>query len=152
MPWRQDATNAGFCPDNVEPWLPVDRRHLLLAVDRQQADPESMLVFTRRFLAWRKRHPALIRGDIRFLDLAEPLLGFERTAGAECVLCVFNLSGEEHSFRLHAAASIIDEAPGVAGSVSEAVARLPAWGAVFARRSRVDKHDLPSAEPAESHP
>ncbi len=148
MPWRQDATNAGFCPDNVEPWLPVDHRHILLAVARQQADPQSVLAFTRSFLAWRKRHPALIRGDIRFLDLPEPLLGFERAAGPECVLCVFNLSGEAHSFELHAAASIIHEAPGATGLIGNAVARLPAWGSLFARRSTVDTRDV--SEPAAS--
>ena len=66
MPWRSSAPHAGF--SNGEPWLPVESAHVPLAVDRQEEDTDSVLNFTRTFLAWRKRYPALIDGDIRFLD------------------------------------------------------------------------------------
>ena len=124
--------NAGFCPDGVEPWLPVDPRHLPLAVARQEADPGSVLAFTRRFLAWRKRHPALIRGSIRFLDVAEPLLAFERAAGAERLLCVFNLGGEKRHVPLEAAKATVLAPSEAVGSVIDDGFVLPAWGSLFA--------------------
>jgi alpha-glucosidase len=92
MPWRSDAPHGGF--SRTEPWLPLDRRHLPLAVDRQEADAGSILNLTRRLVALRKEHPALRSGSIRALDAPSPLLAFERGEGPERLLCVFNL-GEE---------------------------------------------------------
>ncbi|HEY0599432.1 alpha-glucosidase family protein [Brevundimonas sp.] len=89
MPWVGDRPHAGF--STAEPWLPVDPRHFMLAVDRQEHDPGSMLNLTRRLVALRKAHPALTRGDMRLVDSAPGLLAFERTLAGERLLCVFNL-------------------------------------------------------------
>ena len=89
LPWAADRPQAGF--STVEPWLPVDPRHLALAVDRQEADPASMLHATRRLIALRKAHPALARGDMRLLDAPDGAICFERALGGERLLCVFNL-------------------------------------------------------------
>jgi len=89
MPWKSREPQAGFSP--VEPWLPVDPRHPALAVDAQEADPNSVLAFTRRLIAWRRQHPALITGTSRFLDLGEDVIALERTDGAETIHAVFNL-------------------------------------------------------------
>ena len=129
MPWRAEAPHAGF--SSVEPWLPVDPRHPPLAVDRQDADPDSVLTFTRAFLAWRKSHPALIRGTIRFFDLP-PLLAFERTAGPERLLCMFNVGREERTLPLDIAEVTVLDVPGAAGTLEGGVVRLPGWGSVFA--------------------
>ena len=92
MPWRAEAAHAGF--STIEPWLPVDPRHPPLAVDRQDADPASMLNLTRRLIALRKREPALRLGSLRFLDAPAPVLAFERTRGEDTLTCVFNLGHE----------------------------------------------------------
>ena len=89
MPWRADAPHAGF--STAEPWLPVDTRHPPLAVDRQDADPASMLNLTRRLIALRKTEPALRLGSLRFLDAPAPILAFERTYGEDALICAFNL-------------------------------------------------------------
>ncbi|CAN7276298.1 alpha-amylase family glycosyl hydrolase [Brevundimonas sp. LjRoot202] len=89
MPWTADQPHAGF--STAEPWLPVDARHVALAVDRQEADPSSMLNVTRRLVALRKAHPALIRGDMRLVDAAPGLLCFERELAGDRLMCVFNL-------------------------------------------------------------
>ncbi|WP_332653911.1 alpha-amylase family glycosyl hydrolase [Brevundimonas sp.] len=89
MPWIGDRPHAGF--SIAEPWLPVDPRHFALAVDRQEADPSSMLNVTRRLVALRKAHPALTRGDMRMVDIAPGLLAFERVLAGQSLLCVFNL-------------------------------------------------------------
>lgn len=92
MPWSADRPYAGF--STVEPWLPLDARHVALSVDRQEADPRSTLHLTRRLIALRKQHPALARGDMRMIDALAGLVCFERTLGAERLLCVFNLGHE----------------------------------------------------------
>jgi alpha-glucosidase len=136
MPWRGDMPHAGFCPERVEPWLPVDHRHLSLAVDRQQADPQSTLAFTQAFLAWRKAHPALMRGEILFLDGPAPVLAFERAGGGERVTCAFNLSGERSRIEL---AAVVNEgetldAPCTSGSIDAGTLLLPPWGCWFFRQ------------------
>jgi len=136
MPWQADAPHAGFCPGDVEPWLPVDPRHRPLAVDRQQDDPTSTLAFTRAFLAWRRGQLPLIRGDIRFLDAAPPVLAFERTLAGRRLLCVFNVGDRE----VRAALPVPRPgepvaplpAPGAAGCLQEGAVSLPPWAFVFA--------------------
>jgi alpha-glucosidase len=89
MPWSATASHGGFSP--AEPWLPIDPRHLVLAVDQQSGKPDSVLETTRLLLALRHRHGALARGELEFLDAADPVLAFERREAHDRVLCVFNL-------------------------------------------------------------
>ena len=52
----------------------------------------SVLEFYREMLAYRRGSAALMRGRTRFLDVAEPVLMFDRTLDGSTVTCVFNLS------------------------------------------------------------
>lgn len=94
MPWQAAAPHAGF--STAEPWLPVDARHLGLAVDRQEADPHSTLAFTRDWLAFRRSRPAFTEPGIVFEDAPEGLLVFTRGAGG--MRLVFNLGTEPAQF------------------------------------------------------
>lgn len=94
MPWQVNLPHAGF--STVTPWLPVKPAHLDLAVDKQNADPDSTLNFFRQIIAWRKSQPALLTGAIDFFKTSEPVLAFRRAAGNKDIICVFNLSPEEH--------------------------------------------------------
>lgn len=129
MPWRADAPYAGF--STAEPWLPVDPRHPPLAVDRQGADPASMLTLTRRLIALRKREPALRLGSLRFLDAPAPLLAFERAHGGDTLTCVFNLGHETAVWRSPGGADVLaavnfDSAPtGDMPPLSGLIARRP---------------------------
>jgi alpha-glucosidase len=91
MPWVGSDANGGWPADT---WLPMDANHLPIAVDVQETDTSSTLAHTRKLLALRKEHPALVRGNISFLDAPEPILAFTREAEGEKLLCVFNL-GEQ---------------------------------------------------------
>jgi len=88
MPWQADARQHGFSPGR--PWLPFGPDHGALAVDRQEADPASLLHLTRRLLAARKALPALRWGDARVLAADTALLLFRRRFGEERLLCLFN--------------------------------------------------------------
>jgi alpha-glucosidase len=95
MPWSSNLPNAGF--STAKPWLPVPREHDALAVDLQDKTADSTLNVFRRFLSWRKRHPALVRGDLTLVQSTDPVLAFERTLEADRLLCVFNLSNRPTS-------------------------------------------------------
>ncbi len=92
MVWSAGATQAGFSP--VEPWLPLEPAHLPLAVDRQDLDQDSVLAFTRRWLAWRKAQDVLKTGPLTFIDLMGRTLAFIRGEGSDRLLFLFNLGDE----------------------------------------------------------
>lgn len=90
MPWDSDAPALGF--STGEPWLPVGPDHAAIAVDRQEADAQSLLHWTRAVLALRRSSPALRAGVARVLHADDQLLVFERRHGDEAMLCAINLS------------------------------------------------------------
>jgi alpha-glucosidase len=92
MPWLAGAPQAGFTSGT--PWLPIDPRHIGLSVDRQESDCASMLHAWRRFLAWRKSHPALIDGELGPVAAPEPLIAFRRKTPEESIRVVLNLTGD----------------------------------------------------------
>jgi alpha-glucosidase len=96
MPWAARSPNAGFT--SGEPWLPIGRGHKELAVDAQERQADSTLALTRQLIALRRREPALRTGEVRFIDLPEPLLGFERVDGSRQIACFFNVSANSASF------------------------------------------------------
>ena len=96
MPWAAGAPQFGFTTG--APWLPLGPAHRSLAVDMQEKEPSSTLLFARRLLAARRTSAALRTGDMEFLDAEEPILAFLRTAGNERFLCVFNLSRRAADF------------------------------------------------------
>lgn len=92
MPWQIDAAQAGFTTG--KPWLPVDTAHRQLSVDVQERDPSSTLHQWRRFLAWRKTHPALIGGDLELVAAPAPLVAFRRIGEGERLLVVINFGDD----------------------------------------------------------
>jgi alpha-glucosidase len=98
-------------------------------VTRQESDPDSLLAAWRRFLRWRRQHPALIAGALRPLDLPEPLIGFERTQGEERIVCLFNLSDAEARTPLAGVAPLAGH--GFAARIESDELVLPPHGVFF---------------------
>src|SRR4051794_4612095 len=96
MPWEAGARNFGFTTGS--PWLPVSAKHQDLAVSEQVRSGHSALNFTRHFLAFRQKNPALRWGEIAFLDASPPVLGFTRNYGANELICLFNMGLEPAEF------------------------------------------------------
>lgn len=126
MPWRSEQPSGGFSP--AKPWLPVPSEHLSLAVDRQEADPSSVLNLCRRLVALRHKEPALSFGGQNSVDLPAPLIGIERTLGNRILLCVFNPSEAVQSFGRTGwriietvGGASLDTLPGLSGFVAEPV-------------------------------
>jgi alpha-glucosidase len=92
MPWSADAPGHGFTSGT--PWLPFGDDHAALSVDRQSADAQSLLRFTRRALAFRNQHPALRWGAIEIVEVDEAKLVFDRVRDGSRLRCAFNLSAQ----------------------------------------------------------
>ena len=131
MVWEAGRPNAGFTAG--VPWLPVDIAQRTLAVDRQAGDPSSVLAFTRRFLAWRRTEAVMCTGDIRFFDVPEPVLAFERFGDGAPIVCVFNLGRDATRVTLPMPVRALEYDFGLAGAVDGTTIELPAHATVFCR-------------------
>ncbi len=132
MPWTA-AADAGF--SDGEPWLPIPESHRAISVAAQDADPHSALNLSRRFLRWRRAHPALVAGDIRFLDAPEPVLAFERSLGGERLLVAFNLSAQPVEWALPVDAGSlrpVDDHGLASGTIAGGRLAMPAHGVFYA--------------------
>ncbi len=132
MPWSAWRPHAGFTA-GAAPWLPVPPAHQSLAVAAQEADPGALLHAFRRFLAWRRGVPALVRGTLSPLALPEPLVGFVREHEDSRVLAVFNLSAAPAPVDLADFAAVRPcPESGFAPEIVDRTAILPAHGVLFA--------------------
>ena len=88
LPWTTDpSTNFGFSPVACTPWLPQPADWGAHSVEREAADPNSMLAWYRTLLANRR----LLSGRLKWVDLDLPeTLAFERDG----VLIVTNVGAD----------------------------------------------------------
>jgi len=97
MQWSADR-NAGFSRANPQRlYLPVivnaEYHYEAVNVEAQQGNPHSLLWWTRRLIALRKRHRAFSRGSLTFLTPQNHrVLAFVRRHEEETILVVANLS------------------------------------------------------------
>ena len=134
-PWEQDTLHAGF--SCAKPWLPLVNSHLDLAVSKQEVLDDSVLNSFRNFTQWRKQHPALLYGDIEFIDTPEPLLAFTRTYAGEKILACFNLSGQPQQINIPLGGGLIEQLGHklpTATLINNSI-ELPAFGCFYGKMS-----------------
>ena len=90
LPWSAEKPQAGFSKANST-WLKVDPAHTERAIDRQSGEPGSVANYTRKLLAIRAGHPALVRGTSELLATPDDIVAFVRRSDEGEVLCAFNL-------------------------------------------------------------
>ncbi|MBE0479346.1 MAG: maltose alpha-D-glucosyltransferase [Dehalococcoidia bacterium] len=97
MQWSPDR-NAGFSRTNPQrlylpPIIDPEHHYEAINVENQQNNPDSLLWWTKRILALRKRYKAFGRGTLEFLfPENRKILAFFRKYENETVLVVANLS------------------------------------------------------------
>ncbi|WP_307838944.1 alpha-glucosidase C-terminal domain-containing protein [Deefgea sp. CFH1-16] len=102
----------------------------------QDKPRDSILNFTRRFFAWRRKNRLLVLGDITFLPAPEPILLFERSSNGEKMLIAFNLSANEHRIKLPKQWQNIATMDGhglMGGAIVKQYIVLQAWGGYFGK-------------------
>ena len=131
MVWDGGQQSGGFSLG--KPWLPVPPAHLERAVSAQEDDQASVLSHYRRFLAFRKQHVPLVKGEIEFHSAEGAILSFVRTHGNEKVFCAFNMSPIARLADLPAGTLEVLEGHGFASVMHDENIELPAWSGFFAR-------------------
>ena len=133
MVWEAGEQNAGF--SRGKPWLPVPEAHERRAVDVQERDPASILNIYRAVLALRKKHHALVAGNIQFLKAEGDVLPYLREAKDERLLCAFNFADEEAHWQVPDSLGRLApvDLPGQAASLKGRTIVLPPLGAFLAR-------------------
>ena len=91
LPWEGGA-GLGFTTGT--PWLPIPERWVEACAAAQAADPASFLALYRSALALRRESRGLREGSFAWRDSPAGTLVFERTAGAETVVCAVNVGAE----------------------------------------------------------
>ncbi|WP_208350956.1 alpha-amylase family glycosyl hydrolase [Pseudaestuariivita rosea] len=91
MVWEPSNQNGGFTTSGT-PWLPVSHEHLNRSVTAQEQDPAAILHHYRRAIAFRRAHPALIKGAQTTVQAEGDVLYFTRSHGNDVLFCAFNLS------------------------------------------------------------
>jgi alpha-glucosidase len=101
MQWTP-GPNAGFSvPDTPKLWLPLASDYQTVNVERQLADPTSILNLYRRLLAYRRATPALQAGGYQPVDgVPDDCFVYWRQTGDQRVLVALNFSGKERRLRL----------------------------------------------------
>ncbi|MFD0909680.1 alpha-glucosidase [Ruegeria arenilitoris] len=89
MVWAAQDEQSGFTTG--APWLPVSTAQAERAVDRMDADPQSVLNHYRRAIALRHEYPALMSGTQSDMRETGPILSFLREDDTQQVFCAFNL-------------------------------------------------------------
>ncbi|HWK45870.1 MAG TPA: alpha-glucosidase [Stellaceae bacterium] len=136
MPWCAEAPHAGFS-SAPETWLPVAAEHRALAIDRQEADPGSVLHRVRRLIAWRREQPALRHGRLGRVRTEALVLAFERATPDDRLVAAFNMSPQPATFSFGVDEAIIPSpdngfnAHGFTTGFRDGTVRLPGFGVFF---------------------
>ena len=103
MQWN-DSNNAGFSPEGVNPWLPVNPNYLQgFNVANQKDNPDALLNFYKRMLHLRKQTPALVRGGYTAIhETAQDYYAFlrEDQESSQTCLVVLNLSERSSELKI----------------------------------------------------
>lgn len=121
MVWEKDAPNGGF--SDAKPWLPVDPKHLPLAVDSDN----PLLTFYRTALPLRRQEPTLARGTQSAPCTEGDLLCFVRELEGTQIHCYFNLGSSDVTASAPASVTPIAQAQGGMAPINGAIT-LPPWG------------------------
>ena len=92
IPWSGGPPAFGFTTG--VPWLPMPDEWRDQTVEAQRGKEGSSLELYRLALALRSASDALRNGSFVWRDSPPGTLVFERTAGAETVVCAVNIDGD----------------------------------------------------------
>jgi alpha-glucosidase len=95
MVWDNGNASSGF--STGRPWLPIKEAQAVHHAAGQIGRPDSVLELYRSMIRLRRDTEELRTGRTVFFDVSEPVLAFTRGGS---VLCIFNLSPEQHRIRL----------------------------------------------------
>ncbi len=130
IPWIRDNQHGGF--SEGKPWLPVAMEHLHSAVNVQADDPTSTLAVYRSMIAFRKAHPALVKGSLEIVEARDEVLSFLREHEGTRIFCAFNLSAVAQPIKTPPGRWRQDKGVPFEAAVTDKGITLPPFQAYFA--------------------
>lgn len=107
-----NGPNAGFCKEDVEPWMRVndDYKTINAETQGQANDPDqlSVLQFWKRGLENRKKHKEVfVYGDFKTLDdSSDKIFAYRRASKDEAFVVVLNFSGKQVDWTIPKVANV----------------------------------------------
>ncbi len=98
MQW-DSSLNAGFCSEEIEPWLPMSPGHQTKNVVYESSDPNSLLNCYKALLRLRRTTSALHSGSMHLLPpflFGSGLLSYQRMHNEQVVQIWLNFSNKPH--------------------------------------------------------
>jgi oligo-1,6-glucosidase len=100
-PMQWDNSPHGGFTTSSKPWLAVNPNYSDINAKQEVADPDSIYHYYKRMTDLRKKTPALVYGEYKDLDPANPqVFAYTRTLGKDSCLIVLNLSKDPISYPL----------------------------------------------------
>lgn len=100
MQWSGEP-QAGFCSPNAVPWVPVQPDFQTVNVERQLADPSSLLRVYKTLLSLRRNSPLWQEGSLELLaprTLPPDVLGYFRVHEGRRMLVLLNFGEDTRTF------------------------------------------------------
>jgi alpha-amylase len=98
MSWAPDAANGGFT--SGQPFRPIAPNVLTHNVQLQRADPASIFNFYKTMLRLRQARPSIARGSYEHAFAQGWVAGWQRQAGRDHTLVVFNYGPQAETAEL----------------------------------------------------
>ena len=134
MVWEPSNQNGGF--SDSRSWLPVASDHLPRSVAAQEAEPTALLHHYRKAIAFRRAHPALVKGSHHGVSATGDVLQFTRRQAGVEIFCAFNLGPNPVEIDGPAGAwSAVGAELGATSLTSNGAVSLGPWQACFALRT-----------------
>lgn len=100
MQW-DNTPNAGFCSEDVTPWIRVNPNYTTINAKDQLSDENSIFHFYRKLIVLRKSYPVIREGSFRLLMEEDPdLFVYERLLGEQKLFVAANFHGTERSIEI----------------------------------------------------
>jgi len=94
MQW-DDEKNAGFCSDDVAPWITMPTAKKEANAEAERADPDSIRSYYQKLIALRKEYPIIADGAITFFDDDnDSVMAYRRDDGTNTLLVLSNMTAD----------------------------------------------------------
>lgn len=94
MQWT-DEKNAGFCSDDVTPWITMPTAKKEANAKAEMADPDSIRSYYQKLIALRKEYPVIADGTITFFDDDnDSVMAYQRDDGTNTLLVFSNMTSD----------------------------------------------------------
>jgi alpha-glucosidase len=136
MQWTA-GFNAGFCDENVIPWLPVHENHDFANVQDQLAKDDSLLNLYRTLLRLRRETLALESGNLEMITdrtIDKNILAYKRSTENQTIMIAMNFGKQPVKFQAPHGFQKILLSIGCSQPINLPISQLPPFAGIILER------------------